>query len=68
MKATIEIRRLTSGILTAHFVEGKVAGSNILTGRSLTNVESAKTAVLLWLNHKTLASGASFDVTWRVIA
>lgn len=45
MRLTVEIVRHEDGTLRAYVVQGKFRGDNVLTGRMLTNVHSARIAV-----------------------
>lgn len=74
MSVTVEIRRECSGILRACPVSPNgVRGTNLLRGKSLTNVESAKTEVQrrYWdkIHFKTGAeSNIALEINWQVVA
>lgn len=68
MRITVEIRRLSSGILEARPVESGIYGTNLLRGRSLTNLDHARQQVERMYALKSVKAGIAIFVEWRGIA
>lgn len=66
MKLEVHIIRLASGVLTAHVNQGNQYGKNLLSGRSITKVESAKEAIKarLWTELRPI----ELEIQWKIIA
>ncbi len=67
MTIEVVILRLSSGLLWARIAQHGQLGRNLLSGRSITNVESAKTIAKARLYEK-LGHAAELEIVWTVKA